>query len=52
MEIIRRRIRDVDLTIEIVEVGEASKTDVAICYMGNRVDKKLLTNIKKRIRKL
>ena len=47
--LIRRRIRDVDLNIEILEVGTASKTDVALCYMGKRVDKKLLKTIRSKI---
>ena len=32
--------------------GESSHTDIAICYMENRVDQKLLSTIKKRIRDL
>ena len=32
--------------------GESSHTDIAICYMENRVDQKLLSTIKKRIRNL
>ena len=47
--LVRRRIRDVDLTIEMLEAGVTSKTDIAICYMGNRVDKKLLSDIKNKI---
>jgi len=50
--LVRRRIRDVDLTMEMLEVGTASKTDIAVCYMGNRVDKQLLTNIKNRIKNI
>lgn len=40
--LIRRRIRDVNLTIKVFNVGKESKTDVALCYMENKVDKKLL----------
>lgn len=47
--LVRRRIKDPDLIIEMVNVGSSSNTDVAICYMENRVDKKLLNNIKDRI---
>ena len=47
--LIRRRIRDVDLNIEILEVGTASKTDVALCYMDKRVDKKLLNEMRSKI---
>lgn len=35
--LIRRRIRDVDFTVEITQAGERSHTDIAICYMKGRV---------------
>ena len=50
--LIRRRIRDPKLSIEIMTAGESSHTDIAICYMENRVDQTLLKTIKKRIRGL
>ncbi len=46
---IRRRIRDPHLTVEITQAGKASKTDIAICYMEGRVDEALLDRIKGRI---
>ena len=50
--LIRRRIRDPHLVMEITEAGQASRTDIAICYMKDRVDKDLLANIKQRIEQL
>lgn len=50
--LIRRRIRDPRLTMEIVTAGETSHTDIALCYMDGRVDQKLLDMIKTRIQKL
>ena len=47
--LIRRRIRDVDLTIEMLQVGESSKTDIAFCYMGKRVDKNFCKKIRDKI---
>lgn len=47
--LIRRRIRDPKLTMEIVTAGESSHTDIAICYMKERVDENLLDQVKKRI---
>lgn len=47
--LIRRRIRDRNLTISMTSAGTVSKTDIAICYMENKVDKKLLNTIKNRI---
>ena len=31
--LIRRRIRDPKLTMEVMTAGESSHTDIAICYM-------------------
>ena len=50
--LIRRRIRDPKFTVEIMNAGESSHTDIAICYMDGRVDKDLLEKIKGRIKKL
>ncbi|MCD2491242.1 spore germination protein [Lacrimispora sp. NSJ-141] len=46
---IRRRIRDPKLSVEITQAGKSSRTDIAICYMEGRVDTELLKKIKKRI---
>lgn len=50
--LMRRRIRDPHLIMEMKEVGESSRTDVAICYMSDRVDKELLKNLSDRIQKI
>lgn len=50
--LIRRRIRDPHLVMEITEAGQASRTDIAICYMKDRVDKDLLANLKQKIEQL
>lgn len=50
--LMRRRIRDPHLVMEMTEAGQASRTDIAICYMSDRVDKDLLNNLKKRIESL
>lgn len=47
--LMRRRIRDPHLVMEMTEVGDSSRTDVAICYMEDRVDRELLDTVKKRI---
>lgn len=47
--LIRRRIRDTNLTFEIYTVGRIFKTDVVVAYMSNKVDKKLLSNIKEKL---
>lgn len=50
--LIRRRIRDTDFTIEIAQAGQCSHTDIAICYMKERVDQTLLSTIRQRIKNL
>ena len=50
--LIRRRIRDPHLVMEMTEAGQASRTDIALCYMEDRVDRELLENLKKRIASL
>lgn len=48
--LMRRRIRDRHLVMKMLEVGESSRTDVALCYMEDRVDQELLKNLNYRIR--
>ncbi len=48
--LMRRRIRDRHLVMKMLEVGESSRTDVALCYMEDRVDQELLKNLNHRIR--
>lgn len=47
--LIRRRIRSENLTIKMTNVGSVSKTDVALCYMDNKVDKKKLKYIEDKL---
>ena len=49
MALIRRRIRDPELIMEAMQVGKASKTDVVLAYMKDRVDPELLTKIRNRL---
>lgn len=48
--LIRRRIHDTNLTVKAYSVGTQSHTDVAVIYMENKVDKKLLANLDKRLK--
>lgn len=47
--LIRRRIRSEYLSIKMFNVGSISKTDVAVVYMENKVNKSLLSDVIKRI---
>lgn len=50
--LIRRRIRDTSLTCKYFSVGTKSHTDIALMYMNDKVDKKLLKNLIDRIQNL
>jgi len=50
--LIRRRIRDEHLIMEMSEIGKSSRTDVVICYMSNKVDYELLENVRSRMSKI
>lgn len=50
--LMRRRIRDPHLVMEMTEAGQSTRTDIAICYMNDRVDRELLNNLKSRIENL
>jgi stage V sporulation protein AF len=47
--LIRRRVRDVGLTMHYMSVGKATKSDVVISYIEGRADKKLVEHVKRRI---
>ncbi len=47
--LIRRRIRDTELTMSYISIGSSSKTDVVLCYMNDRVDKGYLSKIREKL---
>ena len=48
--LIRRRIRDCDLSIEYQSIGTVSKTDIALCYLNKKVDRKMLDDVRNKIK--
>ena len=50
--LIRRRIRDPRLTMEILQVGRQSKTDVVLCYLEGAENSKVLNAMRKRIKNI
>ncbi len=50
--LIRRRIRDPHLVFEGVKVGSMSKTDIAVGYLEDRVNKKLLNKLLNRLKEI
>lgn len=47
--LIRRRIRNGHLSIELNQEGTLTKNDIAICYMKNKVDVQILNDLKRRL---
>lgn len=50
--LIRRRIRDTDLRMEMMSAGKSSRTDIVLCYMDSRVDHDFLEEIKQKIQNI
>ncbi len=50
--LIRRRIRDPHLVMKMFDVGDSTRTDVTLCYMSDRVDRKLLQHLENKIQNL
>lgn len=50
--LVRRRIRSPQLVMKMLIAGEQSKTNIVVSYLKDRVDKKLLDDIVKRIENL
>ena len=47
--LLRRRIRDPEFTVEILNIGNRSATDVAIAYIGDIADEKLLKKVREKL---
>lgn len=47
--LLRRRIRDTDLTLENHKVGGRSQTDVVLAYMASQVDQKELNKLRQKL---
>ncbi|NBK96445.1 MAG: spore germination protein [Erysipelotrichia bacterium] len=52
MALIRRRIRDPHLKVELMQVGKLSKSDLVVVYMDHKVDHEVLRKIKEKINKI
>lgn len=50
--LIRRKIRNPNLTLKCYQVGSESKTDVVICYLDDVVDKKQLDILTKKLQNI
>lgn len=50
--LVRRRIRDPNLTVEYMNIGKESKTDVVLVYLEGRADAKYLAFLKEKLKKI
>ncbi len=50
--LIRRRIRDPHLVMEMQQAGSSSKTDIVLCYMDDRADLAFVQELKSRLSNL
>lgn len=50
--LIRRKIRDPMLTMELFSVGEKSKTDIVVCYIDGKADEKKLNAVRKKLKQI
>jgi stage V sporulation protein AF len=50
--LIRRRIRDTSLTMRHITVGSQSKSDVVLCFMADRADRKYVASLTEKLRTL
>ena len=47
--LIRRRVRDTNLTMQIMQIGKKSKTDVVLCYLDGVADEEEVKKLKKKL---
>ena len=50
--LLRRRIRDPQLTLEGHKVSDRSRADVVLCYLENKVDRGLLDEVRQKLAKI
>ena len=52
MALLRRRIRDPHLTMEGHQLGSRSHTDAVLCYLDDKVDQKLLAELREKLKRI
>ena len=50
--LIRRKIRNPNLTLKSYQIGSESKTDVIVCYLEDKVDKKQLSILTEKLQRI
>lgn len=52
MSMIRRRIKSPDLVFKLDTAGDLSNTDVCLCYLESKADRKLLADVERNLKQL
>ncbi len=52
MALLRRKIKNVDFTLEAMKIGRLTKTDICIAYLKNVANPKLIEEIKRRLKRI
>lgn len=47
--LMRRRIRDPKFSVEVMRVGDRSRSDIALCYIEDKVDTKTLDQLRRKL---
>ncbi|MCL2037309.1 MAG: spore germination protein, partial [Oscillospiraceae bacterium] len=52
ISLVRRRLKSPNFVIKILQIGETSNTDVALCYMSNKADPNMLKQIEEKLEQI
>lgn len=52
MVLIRKRIKNPDLKMEIMQLGERTKTDICICYIKGLANQEIVKEVRERLKKI
>ncbi len=50
--LVRRRVRDTKLKVKMIKIGRRSKTDIAILYIDDIVDKRIVKEVEQRLSRI
>ena len=49
VSLVRRRIKSPKLKFELMQIGKTTKTDVAVAYISDKADKRIVNEVKRRL---
>ncbi|MCD8328010.1 MAG: spore germination protein [Ruminococcus sp.] len=52
VSLVRRRIKSPKLKFELMQVGKTSKTDIVVAYISDKADKKIVNEVKRRLKSI